>query len=76
MGIRTDRKQIEKLFLEIVKAQKLDDSNAEEKARVNLDSIIFKILGLKQNEIEEIYRSLNELKDMRENRAEAKVMIK
>jgi type I restriction-modification system DNA methylase subunit len=72
---KIQREKIEKEFKELSEIPFSDKKRFEDK-RKELDSIIFDILGLSQNEREQVYQALDEALQLRIKRKEKKVLVK
>jgi len=70
-----ERKKIQSSFLKICKAQSDKNVDLEQKARKELDSAVFDVLKLTENERRQVYEGLESLRRMRLQRKEVDVLV-
>jgi len=72
---KKDRKRIESAFVMLSQAQETGDAKSEEKARAELDNVVFDALKLKESERQQVYEGLKSLRRMRLQRKEVNVLV-
>ena len=70
-----EKKRLKKAFLEICDAQRRCDAKFEERAKKELDDVIFRILGLTKKERNQVYVGLEYLRRMRRKRRRVGVLV-
>ena len=70
-----ERKRIEKAFLKLCDAQRKQDREKEDKAKKELDTVIFDTLGLSEDERKQVYDGLRSLRGMRLRRKKVDVLV-
>jgi len=70
-----EKNKIERSFLKLCDTQRRDDKKSEEEAQRELDNAVCDVLGLTENEREQVYESLESLRQMRFQRKEVEVLV-
>ncbi|RLF17529.1 MAG: hypothetical protein DRZ82_09735, partial [Thermoprotei archaeon] len=60
-----EKKKITGAFQQLIEAERKKDKKLEEKARKELDNVVFDILGLAKQERQQVYEALKMLREMR-----------
>jgi type I restriction-modification system DNA methylase subunit len=72
---RESKEKLESCFTKLCDVQKTQDTEAENKAKIELDNVIFDILGLTTDERKQVYKGLKVLRRMRLQRKEVEILV-
>jgi len=68
--------KLQGLWLEYIDSIKNNNRNKAEEIRNNIDSLLFTLLSLSYNEIEQIYSVIRQIREMQKIAEESEVMIR
>jgi len=71
----SEKKRIEKAFIQLYKSKRNHDNKAELEARTELDEVISEFLGIEKEDREQVSKAFDDLREMRKQRVEAEVLI-